>query len=124
MSVASANGAEVQELETEQAAAVTSKPGPALLLSVGCTEPGITITSHLVSCCLGARRQALESVPSRGRWHRGLPVPIPADIVQSAQPIVSMEQRATKLLVPLSSSDSVEGFEGLVLSLIDRKSVV
>lgn len=39
MSIASANGSEVQELETEQAAAVTSEPRPAL--AVGCTESGV-----------------------------------------------------------------------------------
>lgn len=43
MSVASANGAEVQELETEQAATVASEPGPAL--SVGRAESGVTSSS-------------------------------------------------------------------------------
>lgn len=65
------------------------------------------------------RQQALESAPSWGRWHHGLPVPIPAGIAQSAQPVLSMEQRATMLLVPLSSSNPAEGFEKLVLSLIN-----
>lgn len=50
MSVASANGSEVQELETEQAAAVTSEPRPAL--AVGCMESGVGSPSPLVSCCL------------------------------------------------------------------------
>lgn len=39
MSVASANGAEVQELETEQAATVTSEPGPALSAESAVTSP-------------------------------------------------------------------------------------
>lgn len=97
MSVTSANGTDVQELETEQAATVTSEPGPAL--SVGRAESGVTSPSSQTGKLLlppGVRRQSTQPEPG-----------------------VSTEQRAAMLLVPLSSSNSAEGFEGLVLSLIN-----
>lgn len=99
MSVTSANGTDVQELETEQAATVTSEPGPAL--SVGRAESGVTSPSSQTGKLLlpprGVRRQSTQPEPG-----------------------VSTEQRAAMLLVPLSSSNSAEGFEGLVLSLINE----
>lgn len=87
------NGAEVQELEAEQAAAVTSEPALR-------TVRGLNRHLRLGSCCL-CQDSGPEALPSWGRWHRGLPVPTPADI---AACLVNGAASAM-LLVPLSSSD-------------------
>lgn len=111
VSVASCNGAEVQELEAEQAAAVTSEPALR-------TVRGLTVTSdwEAAACAETAGRSLfLPGVADIGAC---LSPPLQT-LRPSARPVSSMERRTDMLLVPLSSSDSAEGFEGLVLSLIN-----